>query len=163
MTTTGVVFIHSAPAAMRPHIEWALGGVFGAPIELSWLPQPAEPGTQRAEFSWQGPVGAASKVASALKRWDRLRFEVTEHASAQGEGVRYSYTPTLGVFQAPVAASGDILVHEDHIRTALARHSDQGALCHALSTMLGEPWDAELDVFRAAEEGAAVRWLHRVG
>ena len=32
-----------------------------------------------------------------------------------------------------------------------------------LAELLGEPWDAELEVFRYAGEDAPVRWLHRVG
>ena len=37
------------------------------------------------------------------------------------------------------------------------------SLTEALAELLGEPWDAELEVFRYAGEDAPVRWLHRVG
>ena len=30
--TQGVVYIHSAPRALAPHIEWAAGGVLGMPF-----------------------------------------------------------------------------------------------------------------------------------
>lgn len=162
-TTRGVVHVHSAPSALRPHVEWALGGVLGVPAELSWTPQPAERGSYRAESQWHGPVGSAARLASAMKRWDRVRFEVTEEASAESEGVRYSYTPTLGIFQAPISRNGDILVHEDRLRLAMLRHREPAALRVALDALLGADWDAELDAFRAADDGAAVRWLHRVG
>lgn len=164
-TTRGVVHIHSAPSALCPHIEWALGGVFGVPAELRWSPQPAERGAYRAETSWQGPAGSAARLASAMKRWGRVRFEVTEEATAESEGERYSYTPALGVFQAPVARSGDVLIHEERLRAALLRHRDPAELRRALDELLGAPWDAELDVFRAAaaDDPAPVRWLHRVG
>lgn len=164
-TTRGVVHIHSAPSALCPHIEWALGGVFGVPAELRWSPQPAERGTYRAESSWQGPVGSAARLASAMKRWERVRFEVTEESTAQTEGERYSYTPALGVFHATTSRSGDVLVHEEQLREAMLRHRDPLELRNAIAALMGTPWDAELDVFRAAiaDDPAPVRWLHRVG
>lgn len=165
-TTQGVVHIHSAPSALCPHIEWALGGVFGAPSELVWTPQPAERGTYRAETSWRGPVGSAARLSSAMRAWGRVRFEVTEDATASTEGERYSYTPSLGVFHANVSRSGDVLVHEEQVRQAMALHRDPLTLHAELDKLLGTAWDAELDVFRAAidvADGAAVRWLHRVG
>lgn len=162
-TTRGVVQIHSAPSALCPHIEWAIGGVFGVPADLTWTPQPAERGAYRAETGWHGPVGSAARLASAMKRWERVRFEVTEDATAASEGVRYSYTPALGVFQAATGRNGDVLVHEDRLRLAMLRHRDAADLRAALDELVGAPWDAELDVFRAADSGAPVRWLHRVG
>jgi len=32
-----------------------------------------------------------------------------------------------------------------------------------LDRLLGRPWDAELEPFRCAAEGAPVRWLHATG
>ena len=32
--TRGVVFVHSTPAALCPHIEWALESVLGADVNL---------------------------------------------------------------------------------------------------------------------------------
>lgn len=162
-TTSGVVQIHSAPAALRPHVEWAIGAVFRAPTELVWTPQPAEPGAFRAELPWRGPIGSAAKLASAMKRWQRLRFEVTEEPTGTSEGERYSYTPDLGIFHASAGLNGDIQVHEDRLRSVMASHRDQTSLRAALDDLLGTPWDAELDAFRAAGEGAPLRWLHRVG
>ena len=106
-TTRGVLQILSAPSPMCPHVEWAVGGAFGAPVSLDWKPQPAERASYRAEFTWSGPVGTATRLASALKRWPRIRFEVTEHATDASEGERYSYTPTLGVFHATMGLHGD--------------------------------------------------------
>lgn len=163
-TTRGVVWIHSAPSALCPHIEWALSATLGASAELHWTPQPAERGTYRAEASWRGPIGTASAMASAMKRWDRVRFEVTEDATATSEGVRYSYTPALGVFQAAVSRNGDVLVHEERLRQAMFAHRDPAELRRALDVLLGAPWDDELDVFRAGvADDSGVRWLHRVG
>lgn len=161
--TRGVVHVHSAPSALCPHIEWALGGVLSAPARLKWTPQPAERGSYRAEAQWRGPVGSAARMASAMRRWERVRFEVSEEATAESEGERYSYTPGLGVFHANTSRNGDIVVHED-VLAKVARLSDPGELRRALERALGRPWDAELEVFRAVPTaGADVRWLHRVG
>ena len=37
--TRGVLYVHSAPSALCPHIEWAVGGVLGAPVSPVWTPQ----------------------------------------------------------------------------------------------------------------------------
>ena len=88
MTTRGVLYVHSAPRALCPHVEWAVAGVLGVRVSLDWIRQPASPGTWRAEFSWQGEPGTASKLASALRGWHLLRFEVTAEPCATAEGER---------------------------------------------------------------------------
>ena len=50
--TRGILWIHSAPAALCPHIEWAAGAAVRTPIRFDWTPQPAEPRSLRAEYSW---------------------------------------------------------------------------------------------------------------
>lgn len=60
VTTRGVLYVHSAPRALCPHVEWAVAGVLGVRVNLDWIRQPASPGTWRAEFSWQGEAGTAS-------------------------------------------------------------------------------------------------------
>lgn len=158
---SGVVWIHSTPSALCPHIEWAIGGVLGVPTKLDWTPQHAEPGSWRADLTWQGRSGTAAAIASGLQRWGRLRFEVTEHASTHDEGVRYSVTPTLGVFQATIGRHGDVLVHEERLRSALlADASNRSTLHRAVADLLGMAWDDELDTFRHAGDDAP-RWLHR--
>ncbi|MFF0445002.1 DUF3145 domain-containing protein [Streptomyces sp. NPDC004609] len=163
MTTRGVLYVHSAPRALCPHVEWAVAGVLGVRVQLDWIRQPASPGTWRAEFSWRGEAGAASKLASALRGWQMLRFEVTAEPSAAAEGERYSATPDLGIFHAVTGIHGDILIPEDRLRAALAR-SVQGEtdLEAEIAKLLGKPWDDELEPFRYAGEGAPVRWLHQV-
>ena len=119
-TTRGVLYIHSAPSALCPHIEWAVGGVFGMPVRVDWIPQPIERACYRTEYSWTGPCGIAARLASALKGWQRIRFEVTEEATSGTEGERYSYTPTLGIFHAITGIHGDIMIPEDRIKHAIA-------------------------------------------
>ncbi|MFD3923394.1 DUF3145 domain-containing protein [Streptomyces sp. NPDC058595] len=163
MTTRGVLYVHSAPRAMCPHVEWAVAGVLGLRVQLDWTRQPASPGTWRSEFSWRGEAGTASKLASALRGWQMLRFEVTAEPSATAEGERYSATPELGIFHAVTGMHGDILVPEDRLRAALARSlAGETQLEAEVAKLLGKPWDDELEPFRYAGEGAPVRWLHQV-
>jgi hypothetical protein len=110
-----------------------------------------------------GEVGTASKLASALRGWHLLRFEVTAEPCPTAEGERYSCTPELGIFHAVTGIHGDILIPEDRLRAALTR-SQQGEtnLEADIAKLLGKPWDDELEPFRYAGEGAPVRWLHQV-
>ncbi|MGA4507173.1 DUF3145 domain-containing protein [Propionibacteriaceae bacterium G1746] len=159
--TRGIVWIHSAPSALCPHIEWALGGVLGVPQNLSWTPQPLERGSYRTELSYQHHPGTAAAIASAFKKWGRMRFEVTEEPSAGHDGQRYSYTPTLGVFRAGIGVHGDLLIGEDLLRAAL--QSSEPGLERRVQALLGGAWDDELEAFRHAGDDASVRWLHHVG
>lgn len=168
-TTRGVVYVHSAPSALCPHIEWAVAGVFGVPegaarpVSLEWTPQPVERSAYRTELSWTGPVGSAGKIASALKGWQRIRFEVTEEATRTSEAERYSYTPALGVFHALTGIHGDIVIPEDRIKQAVMNDAlGRTSLHDGLADLLGSAWDEELEPFRHAGDGAPVRWLHEV-
>jgi hypothetical protein len=162
----GVLQVHSAPPALCPHIEWAVAGVLGVPVDL------AAPGTVRGELNWQARPGTAGSITSALSGWNRLRFEVTEEASAGCDPVRYSYTPALGTFSAVTGANGDIMIPENRLLAAMtvAAAAQSGLQVAAATTLeeelgrlLGRPWDAELEPFRCAAEGAPVRWLHATG
>jgi hypothetical protein len=147
-----------------PHVEWAVGGVLGVRVTLDWTQQPASPGTVRAELSWQADPGTGAQLASALRDWMHLRFEVTEEPSAGAEGERWSSTPTLGLWHATTGVHGDILVREDRLRAALARAATDPAtdVMAEMQTLLGKAWDDELETFRYAGDGAPVRWLHQV-
>ncbi|MFC0861505.1 DUF3145 domain-containing protein [Sphaerimonospora cavernae] len=157
----GVLYVHSAQPALCPHIEWAVAGVLGVPVDLTWTPQPAAPGTLRAQAEWEGRPGTAAAVTSSFMGWQRIRFEITEDASPGVDGSRHAYTPTLGAFTAVVGANGDIQVPEDRLRNVMLMAA-QGrvVLEEELDRLLGKQWDEELESFRYAGEGAPVRWLH---
>ena len=162
--TQGVLHIHSAPAALCPHIEWAVSSAVDARVDFAWTAQPAAPSTQRAELTWRGPVGLGSKLASTLRSLSHLRFEVTEEASPGHDGSRWSHTPELGIFHAMMDVHGNIMVSEDRIRYAYELGAgDPTVMYQELSLALGEAWDEELEPFRHAAEGAPVRWLSQVG
>lgn len=161
--TRGVLFVHSAPSALLPHVEWAAANVLGDRADLAWVKQPAEQGTYRGELSWQAAAGTAAALASSLRGWDQLRFEVTEEPTATTEGARYSYTPSLGLLHASVGLHGDIMIPEDRIKAIRAKAATgEVDIDTALDALLGVRWDAELEPFRCAGEGAPVRWLHQV-
>lgn len=159
----GMIFIHSTPAALCPHVEWAVGAVLDTQVSFEWTDQPAERGSRRAELSWVGRAGSGALLASKLGGFRRLRFDVTEDASPGAEGQRFSFTPALGAFNAITGVHGDILVAEDRLKRAVADAALGGEdLHHALEGLLGVPWDVELDVFRYAGDDVPVRWLHQV-
>ena len=166
MSAHGVLYVHSAPPALCPHIEWAVAGIMGAPVNLPWGGQPAAPGALRAELTWQAQPGTAGAIASALAGWNRLRFEVTEDSSPGCDGVRHCYTPDLGLFTAVTGANGDIMVAEDRLRSVMllaSRGAAGRSLEDEIGRLLGTAWDNELEPFRRAADGAPVRWLNATG
>ncbi|MGL4743660.1 MAG: DUF3145 domain-containing protein [Dermatophilaceae bacterium] len=163
-STRGVVFIHSTPRALCPHIVWALEGVLGVRVAVEWTDQPAASGMVRAEVSWVGEPGAGARLASSLRGWDHVRYEVTEEPSRGCDGSRWSHTPRLGIHHSWTSASGDAVVNEDRLReVVLLCQGSPHAMSEMLEELLGVEWDEELEPFRHAGDGAPVRWLHKVG
>ena len=163
MSTRGVVFVHSSPTAVCPHVEWAISGVLGTRVSLEWTAQPVASGQMRAECSWSGPAGSAGALAGALRAWSMLRFEVTEEPSPGVDGERFMHVPGLGMWHGRTSANGDVVLPEDQLRAVMAEASG-GSLTRRLDQLLGTAWDDELESFRFAGDGAVVTLLtHRVG
>jgi hypothetical protein len=140
-----------------------VGGVLGAAVSAVWTPQPAQAGAYRTELSWTGDAGSAAGVASALRGWNHLRYEITEDPTPLTEGARFSYTPDLGVFHAVTGLHGDIMIPEDRLKAAVVKAMlGDTTLLNEIDKLLGKPWDDELETFRHAGDGAPVRWLHQV-
>lgn len=163
MATRGVIYIHSCPPAVCPHAEWAISSALATPVTLSWSAQAAAPGTLRAECNWSGPVGTAGRVATALRAWPMLRFEATEDPSPGCDGERILFVPGRGVHRSATSANGDLVVTEYRLRAIRAECRSGEDYAHALDTALGLAWDAELEPYRHAGDGAEVTWLHQVG
>lgn len=157
----GVIYVHSCPPALVPHVEWAVAAELGVRASLSWTEQPAARGCLRAESGWRGRPGTAGRLAAGLRGWKMLRYEVTEEPSPGCDGERIAVTPSLGVFRSATSANGDLLVGEDRLR-ALLSGADGPALAHGLDQLLGAAWDDELEPLRRAGDGAAVSWLDQV-
>ena len=158
-STTGVVYLHASPAAVCPHVEWALSSTLNARAQLKWTAQPAMPGQLRAVTNWVGPVGTGARLASALRAWSVLRFEVTEDPSAGVDGQRFCHTPQLGLWNGAMSANGDIMIGEMRLRSLMAEGAD--ALAAELDTVLGTAWDEALEPYRDGGTAGEVSWLSR--
>ncbi len=163
MSTSGVVYVHSSPSAVCPHVEWAIAGTLGVRVSLQWTAQPAAPSHLRAECSWTADPGTASALVTALRAWPMLRFEITEDPSPGLDGERFCFAPGLGLWHSRTGANGDIMVNEDQLRTLAANSRGGESFAHHVDKLLGRPWDEALEPFRRAGDGAPVTWLHRVG
>jgi len=161
--TRGVVYVHSTPLAVCPHVEWAIARVLTVPVSLQWTPQPMEPGARRAECGWTGRPGTAAEIAGELRQWPMLRYEVTEEPSPGVDGERFMHVPGRGLFRATTGAAGDVQLGEDRIRALMAEARGPEALPHLLDKALGTAWDMELEPYRHAGDGAPVTLLTRVG
>ncbi|MBX0298917.1 DUF3145 domain-containing protein [Cryobacterium sp. 1639] len=163
-TARGVLYVHSSPRALCPHVEWAASRTLGEPVNFDWSEQPVLAGAQRAEFFWEGAEGTGAALSSALLGWDHLRFEVTEDPGPGRDGGRWLHTPALGIHFAQTDTAGNIVLPEDRIRAAMASAGGDTVHLHReLHRALGADWDDELDVFRHAGDFTSVVWLHRVG
>ena len=159
----GVIYIHSAPKALGPHLEWAAGRALGRPVGFDWRPQPVLRGTLRADFLWEGARGLGAQLASALRGWEHLRYEVTEDAGLGTDGARWMHTPGLGIHYAQTDTAGNVVIPEDRVRAALEAGSNAIDLHRELRLALGQAWDDELEPFRYAGDDSPVVWLHKVG
>ena len=66
--TRGVLFVHSAPRALCPHVEWAAGNLLGSRTTFDWTAQPAGPGFYRPALDRLDLVDQALHLAG-LGRW----------------------------------------------------------------------------------------------
>jgi hypothetical protein len=161
-STRGIVYVHCCPAAIAPHVEWALAGVLGRPARLQWTGQPVAPNHLRADAAWAGPIGTAAKLAASLRAWPMLVFEVTEDGTSASDGERLAYVPGRGFHRSATAANGDVVVGEERLRGLLARAKSADDFRHGIAELLGSAWDAELEPYRQGGDGAPVSLLHNV-
>lgn len=161
--TQGVLYVHSTPAALCSHIEWAVSGQLGdAEVSMSWTPQRVAPGTLRSDIRWRAVPGTGARLASALRGWAGLLYEVTEDASLGVDGARWTHTPDLGIHHTMMDSCGNNVVGEDRIRAAILASDSAGDLKERMDELLGAAWDEELEPYRQTDP-ASYRWLHRVG
>lgn len=143
----GYLAIHSAPSALTRHIQWAVANLLGRSVLLMWRPQPLLPGTYRATCEWRDRTGTGAELASVLRGWHYLRYEIREEES--DSTVLYRFTPELGIHRAVLDRSGAVLLTENQITSALALNDDE--LRASLERSLGREWDQELEQFRRVE------------
>ncbi len=145
--TRGYLVIHSAPSALCRHIEWAVATLLGRSAELTWRPQPLLIGTHRSTFEWRDRAGIGAEMASALRGWHYLRYEVREESA--DSSVLYRFTPNLGIHRAVLDGAGSIMITENQISHAIAL--DDESMRISIQQALGSEWDLELEQFRRVE------------
>jgi hypothetical protein len=146
----GVIHIHSCPVALAQHVGWTLSASLNCVVRPDWSEQPVEPRTLWADIEWSGEPGSAAVVASALRGWNGVRFEVSEATAAGRDGVRYSHTPALGIFYTLTDSHGNAVVGEDRIKYAMGvAEGDADEIARELRLALGNAWDDELEPYRA--------------
>jgi hypothetical protein len=152
ISAQGMVFIHSAPRALLPHLEWTIGRILGGPISPRWIP--IGPALFRTEFHWQGDTFTGAELTAELMGWKSLRFEVT------ADGYRWSFTPKLGLFHSETDEAGNLLVNEFRMKAALQiAGSNAIELQRQMRLLIGQPWDDELEAYRQQGADAPIIWL----
>lgn len=161
--TGGFLFIHSAPVHLTPHIRWAIENVMKTPVQLTWQQQTVHGAhTQRTELTWSGAAGTAGILASALRTFDSIFFEITEKATLNNDALRFMHTPSLGICTVPTDSEGNFTVNEDRIRYAFEQAAGNfEALYQQFSLLLGQQWDEELEPLRAASGHSNITRLAR--
>ncbi len=154
---TGFLVIHSAPAALRPHIEWGLQSILGDWVALEWKSQPKAAGTFRTSLEFRDRRGVAAKITTALKAWHYLRFEVREESEIGGEFFRF--VPELGLHRSRIDELGSIAISEDLLIQGLRKSFDEESLREEIERLLGTTWELALEPYRGVqfEEAIALR------
>jgi hypothetical protein len=145
----GFLTIHSTPSALRHHIDWAIQTVLGTWVKPTWTSQPLIPGSYRMQLEFRDRQGAAAELASSLRSWHYLNFEIIENTDNGGELFRC--TPELGIHRAVVDQTGAVILTENQLSTALGKSLDEESIREAIADLLGSSWESELDRFRSVD------------
>ena len=147
----GSLTIYSAPKSVLTHIQWSINEVLGRPHELQWNSQPLSPGCYRTQLSWNGALGTGAKLASNLRGWHYLKFEVYEAAMNGSDGSLYMFTPELGLFRSNIGPHGDIMINEHQLNSALSHSIKDSEVVVEIEKMLGKQWNESLEPYRRFE------------
>ena len=159
LSVRGLLTIHSAPSALRAHIDWAIQNILGSDAQLNWLPQPIMVGTFKSKCQWNARSGSGAEIASTLRSWHYLNFEVIENHENGGELFRF--TPELGIHRAVTDLSGGVLLSEYAINNVMQNAFDEDSMREGFALAMGAPWDAQLEKFRGAGMAEVAR-LHAI-
>ena len=105
-------------------------------------------GTFKTTVQWRSDSGAAAEIASTLRSWHYLNFEVQESNDNGGELFRF--TPELGIHRAMIDASGSVFINENQINNVLRNSFDEDLIRQEFANLLGNSWDEALEKFRGA-------------
>ena len=159
LSVRGLLTIHSAPSALRAHIDWAIQNILGSDAQLNWLPQPIMVGTFKSKCQWNARGGSGAEIASTLRSWHYLNFEVIENYENGGELFRF--TPELGIHRAVTDLSGSVLLNEFAINNVMQNAFDEDSMREGFALAMGAPWDAQLEKFRGVGMAEVAR-LHAI-
>ena len=146
LAVRGQLTIHSAPSALRSHIDWAISDLLGPSARSEWTPQVLKAGTYKCVLSWRDREGVAAAMASALRSWHYIVFEVQEDTNDGGELFRF--TPELGIHRAITDLSGAVVINENQVNAVLGNNFDEDAIREGLALILGCEWEKEFERFR---------------
>ena len=138
----GFLTIHSCPVALIRHVEWGLENLLGR-VEINWRNQPLDAGAKRTQIEWRANRDLASELATSLKSWHYLRFEITS------EDQLFRFSPSLGLHRSSIDQMGNILISENQIMFAMSKTDD--AMRENLDVALGTEWEVELEPFRGVD------------
>ena len=138
----GLITIHSCPMALIRHVEWSIESILGR-VEIDWRTQPLVAGTQRTQIEWRSAKDISAELASALKSWHYLRFEINFGNQL------FRHTPDLGLHRSEIDEIGNILLTENQVKAAMNKSDD--LLREGLDVALGTEWEVELERFRGVD------------
>lgn len=146
LAVRGQLTIHSAPSALRSHIDWAIQGSLGNWVQIDWTPQLLMVGTYKCVVAWRDRAGVAGEIASSLRSWHYLTFEVQEDSNDGGELFRF--TPELGIHRAITDLAGAVIISENQIDAILKASSDEDSIRKGIALIIGRDWENDLEHFR---------------
>ena len=147
----GTLIIYSVPRPVTTHVEWNLSSILGHPLALNWRVQSLDPGAMKSSVNWSGSKSTAQELASTLRGWHYVTFEIYESSTNGSDGAIYMCTPELGLFVGTVGPHGDIMINENQISRLIDSNRPSSAIFEELERCLGRPWDAVLESYRRAE------------
>lgn len=159
----GRILIYSTPAALTQHIEWAINQKLGQVVTLTWVNQPLSPSNLATEFEYKHDAPVAAAVASALKGWHFIRFEITQVNSITNDVIFYRSTPELGLHQASLTTNGDVVINENQLNTILKNSYTHEKLITNIENALGSAWEAELEPYRIALNAGINNFVSKIG
>lgn len=159
----GRILIYSAPIALTQHIQWAIDQGLGQVIKLPWQNQPLNPSSKALELEYKHQMPVAAKLATALKAWHYIRFEIREINKSTQDATYYRATPDLGLHQAHLASNGDVVLNENQVNSILKNSLSYEKLQVNLENALGISWDIELEPYRIALAGPMLDSVSKSG
>ena len=147
----GTLTIFSVPRAVTRHVEWNLSSILDYPLNLNWRTQTLDAGAMKTSLQWSGVKSTAQELASMLRGWHYVTFEILEFGSSGSDGALYMCTPELGLFVGSVGPHGDIMVNENQITRLIDSNRPNSSIFEELEKCLGRPWDGVLETYRRVE------------